>query len=93
VLRRTLRWIEDQTAFLTVLLVLATAFVYLIFEPGHWGRGSGVVSVAMLLAGLFRVTLPTSRAGMLAARGRWLDSLVYLALGGAILVVDIRLHS
>jgi hypothetical protein len=93
VLRRALRWIEEQIPFLVVLLVLATAFGYLIVEPGRWGRGSGVVGVAVLLAGLFRLTLPTSRAGMLAARGRWVDSVAYVALGGLILVVDIRLHS
>jgi hypothetical protein len=46
----------------------------------------------VLLAGLFRATLPTPRTGMLAVRGRWLDSLTYFALGGLILVVDIRLH-
>jgi Protein of unknown function (DUF3017) len=92
VLRRSLRWMEEQSAFLAVLLVLATAFIYLIVEPGRWGRGSGVVAVAVLLAGLLRTTLPTPRAGMLAVRGRWLDSLAYLALGGLILVVDIRLH-
>ena len=91
-LRRALRWIEDQLAFLVVLVILAAAFVYLILEPGRWGRGSGVVAVAVLLAAALRVTLSTHRAGMLAVRARWLDSVAYLALGGVILVVDIRLH-
>jgi hypothetical protein len=92
VLRRTLRWIEDQIPFLAVLLVLTVAFLYLIIAPGRWGRGSGAVSVAVLLAGVLRATLPTDRAGMLAVRGRWLDTLAYLVLGGLILAVDIRLH-
>jgi hypothetical protein len=92
VLRRALRWVEEQIAFLVVLLVLAAAFVYLIVEPGRWGRGSGVVAVAVLLAALLRATLSSPRAGMLAVRARWLDSLAYLVLGGLILGVDIRLH-
>ncbi|MFN2561162.1 MAG: DUF3017 domain-containing protein [Jatrophihabitans sp.] len=91
-LGRALRWIEEQLPFLVVLLVAGTAFVYLIFEPGRWGRGSGVVAVAVLLAGVLRATLPTPRAGMLAVRGRWVDTVAYLALGGVMLVVDIRLH-
>ena len=91
-LRRALRWVEEQSAFLVVLVVLGTAFVYLIVEPGRWGRGSGVVAVGVLLAALLRATLATPRAGMLAVRARWLDSLAYLVMGGLILGVDIRLH-
>jgi hypothetical protein len=92
VLGRALRWIVEQSAFLAVLVVLAAAFLYLIVDPGRWGRGSGGVSVAVLLAGLLRATLPTSRIGLLAVRARWVDTLSYLALGGLILAVDIRLH-
>jgi hypothetical protein len=48
--------------------------------------------VAVLLAGLLRAALPTSRIGLLAVRSRWADSVSYLVLGGVILAVDIRLH-
>jgi Protein of unknown function (DUF3017) len=92
VLLRAWRWVRSQVAFLTVLAVLAAAFLYLLFVPGRWGRVTGVVAVAMLLAGLLRVTLPTARAGLLAVRARWIDTVLYLALGGLILAVDIRLH-
>ena len=92
-LRSALRWINDQLAFLAVLVVLAAAFGYLIVEPGHWSRGSGVIALGVLLAGMLRTVLPTSRVGLLAVRSRWVDAALYLALGGLILAVDIRLHA
>jgi hypothetical protein len=93
VLTRALRWIVEQLAFLAVLVVLAAAFGYLIVEPGRWGRTSGVVAVAVLLAALLRAVLPGGRVGMLAVRSRWFDAACYLALGGVILAVDLRLHA
>lgn len=90
---RIRQWIVEQFAFVVVLSLLVAAFGYLIVEPGRWGRGSGVVSVAVLLAGVLRGVLPNGRAGLLAVRSRWIDAACYLALGGAILAVDIRLHS
>jgi hypothetical protein len=93
VLRAAWHWIVEQLAFLLVVVVLAAAFVYLIVESGRWGRSAGGVSVAVLLAGVLRLLLPTRHAGLLAVRSRWLDAACYLALGGVILAVDIRLHA
>jgi Protein of unknown function (DUF3017) len=93
VLRAALTWIVEQLAFLAVVAVLAAAFLYLIVQSGHWGRSAGVISVAVLLAGLLRLVLPTRHAGLLAVRSRLLDAACYLALGGVILAVDIRLHA
>jgi hypothetical protein len=92
VLNRAWQWILEQLAFLAVLVVLAAAFLYLIVEPNHWRRGSGVVAVAVLLAALLRAVLSPARAGLLAVRARWIDVLVYAAMGGVILGVAIRLH-
>ena len=92
-LNRALQWIRDQVAFLVVLLLLGVAFAYLIVDPDRWWRGSDVFSAGMLLAGLLRTVLPVRRVGLLAVRSRWLDVACYLALGGAILAVDIRLHT
>ena len=92
-LARAWRWILSQVAFLVVIAVLAAAFLYLLIVPGRWGRVSGVVAVAVLLAGAIRAALPTSRVGLLAVRARWIDAVLYLALGGLILAVDIRLHT
>jgi hypothetical protein len=89
---RIWRWIVEELAFLVVLCLLVAAFGYLIVEPGHWERGTGAVSVAVLVAGVLRGVLPNGRAGLLAVRSRWIDAACYLALGGAILAVDIRLH-
>jgi hypothetical protein len=92
VLKRARQWIVEQVPFLTVAGLLAAAFLYLIVEPAHWRRGSGALGVAILLAAALRAVLSTQRAGLLAVRARWLDVLAYLAMGGVILGVDIRLH-
>ena len=92
VLGRVGRWVVEQLPFLIVLVVLASAFGYLIIDPGRWSRVTGLVAVAVLLAGLARLVFPTERVGMLAVRGRILDTLSFLVLGGLILAVDIRLH-
>jgi Flp pilus assembly protein TadB len=93
VLRRAWQWTVEQLAFLAVLAVLAAAFVYLLVEPGHWRRGSGVVATATLLAAVLRAVLPPRRAGLLAVRARWIDVVVYALMGGVILGAAIRLHS
>jgi hypothetical protein len=91
-LGRAARWVTAQLAFLAVLAVLLAAFLYLVVAPGRWGRVSGIVAVAVLLAGLLRAVLPTPRVGLLAVRARWVDTVLYLVLGGLILGLDIRLH-
>ena len=92
-LGRALRWTGAQLAFLIVLVVLAVAFGYLLAAPHRTGRVTGLFAAAMLLAGLERAVLPTARVGLLAVRSRWVDVLLYLLFGGAILALDIRLHS
>jgi hypothetical protein len=92
VLGRAWRWITAQLAFLAVLAVLAAAFGYLILEPHRTARVAGLFAMSMLVAGTLRAALPTNRIGLLAVRGRWIDVVLYLALGGVILGLDIRLH-
>jgi hypothetical protein len=89
---RTGRRIRAQAPYLLVLLILVAAVGYLAMWPGHWRRGAGIIAAAALLAGLLRLVLPASRAGLLAVRGRLRDALCYLALGAVILTVEIRLH-
>jgi hypothetical protein len=93
VLGRAGRWVAAQLAFLAVVALLAAAFGYLVVEPGRWGRVSGLVAVAVLLAGLLRTAVPTAYVGLLAVRARWVDAVLYFALGGLILALDIRLHA
>ncbi|MDQ2748987.1 MAG: DUF3017 domain-containing protein [Actinomycetota bacterium] len=82
-----------QAPLLLVLAIVLGVVGYLVIAPGHWRRGTALVAGAMVLAGVLRLVLPRQHAGLLAARGRWLDSFCYLALGAAILVIDIRLRS
>jgi DUF3017 family protein len=93
VLGRALRWTGAQLAFLLVLAVLASAFAYLLAAPHRTGRVTGLFAAAMLLAGLERAVLPTARVGLLAVRARWVDVVLYLLIGGVILVLDLRLHA
>lgn len=48
---------------------------------GYWRTGGVVVGLGLLLGALLRASLPLSRAGLLAVRGRRLDTAVLLALG------------
>lgn len=82
-----------QAPLLAVLAIVLGAFVYLTVWPGHWRRGPAMIGIAMLLAGVLRLILPRHYAGLLASRGRWLDSFCFLALGAAILIIDIRLRN
>jgi hypothetical protein len=86
------RWLRDELPFTVVALVLVVSVLYLVVEPGHWGRSSGGVAVALLLAGVFRAVLPSRYAGLLTVRGRVADSVTCLVLGTAILVMVVRLH-
>lgn len=91
-LGRTGRWVREQLFFLLVLAGLITAFVYLLAEPRHGVRGTLAISLVTIVAGLLRLTLPSAYVGMLAVRGRWIDSGFSLVLGLLIFVVDIRLR-
>jgi hypothetical protein len=82
-----------QAPLLAVLALVFGVFVFLTIWPGHWRRGTAVIGIAMLLAGVLRLILPRQHAGLLASRGRWFDSFCFAALGAAILIIDIRLRN
>lgn len=85
--------IKAQAPFLVVFALVLAAFGYLLVQPGHWRRGTGILAVAMLLAAVLRLSLSRPRAGLLAVRARWLDATCYFVLGVLILIADIRLRS
>ena len=91
-LSRGYRWLRDEIAFVLVVLLVLSDVAYLYFFPGHWRRGTALMSIALLGGGVLRLVLPASRVGLLSVRGRWRDALCYLALGGVLLGVAIRLH-
>jgi hypothetical protein len=86
------RWIREQALFLLVLAVLLAGFAYLLIGPGHWRRSTFIMGAAMVLAALLRACLRPSRVGLLAVRARWIDTVLYVALGVVVLAVDLRLH-
>ncbi len=92
-LRRTARWIAEQFAFLLVLTALVVAFAFLLVRPEQWRVGAAIISASALLAALLRLVLPSSRIGMLAARGRVVDTAVFLTLGVLVLAADLRLRT
>ncbi len=90
---RLARLVRRESPTVAVLVVLAAAPVYVAASPGHWLRGSGIVALSCLLAGVLRLVLPQRRAGALVVRRRWWDVTCYLGLGVTILVVGVLLPS
>jgi hypothetical protein len=64
------------------LLVAATGLVVLTFY--NWRNGVLVFSAAVLLAGVLRVVLSDTAAGLLHVRGRMFDTALLLGVGLAI---------
>jgi hypothetical protein len=91
-LGRSYRWLRDEFAFVLVVAIVVAATAYMYIYHGHWRRGTAAMGVALVLAAFLRAVLPARHVGMLNVRGRWRDTLCYLALGVVILGVDIRLH-
>lgn len=91
-LTRAFRWLRTEAPFVLVVVLMLGAAGYLYIHPRHWRLGAGLMAVALLAGGLLRLVLPAPRVGLLAVRGRWRDALCYLALGGVILAVTIRLQ-
>ena len=89
---RARRWMREQAAFLVVAVGVTAGFLYLLVEPTHWRRGTGVISFALLIGAVLRLVLPGYVAGLLAVRSRGIDTALYLVLGGLIIAVDIRLN-
>jgi hypothetical protein len=89
---RAARWVRSELPFLLVIAAIVGAVMFLLISPGHWRRATLIIAIALLSAGFARVVLPDARVGSLAIRNRWWDALCYLAIGGVILAVDIRLH-
>lgn len=90
-LRSSRQWIGEQLAFLAVLAVLIAGFCYLISSPDHPIRGTLAIAASSLLAALLRAVLPSLSVGMLAVRGRVVDSFIYTLFGVLIVLTDIRL--
>jgi hypothetical protein len=87
-----LRWLRTELPFVIVVAIVVAAIVFLYVEPGHWRRGTSALALGVLVAGALRATLPSHRTGLLNVRNRVFDTICYLAMGGVVIAVDIRLH-
>lgn len=74
----------------TLVLVVAAIGVFRLVEY-HWREGSVLIAGALLLAAVFRALLPERTAGLLVVRGRPVDVLSYIALGGLMMFVALTL--
>jgi hypothetical protein len=75
--------------FLAVVVVVVIGLVRVLTQ--HWREGAALLGGALLLAALLRVLLPSERVGLLAIRSRPVDVLVYLAFGGALVVLALTI--
>jgi hypothetical protein len=80
-------FLKREWALGLVLVVLAVGLLTVAF--GYWRRGTECVGVAVILAMMLRLVLPTHAVGMLAVRGRIFDAVTMLLIGGAVIVLSI----
>jgi hypothetical protein len=81
-------WRGAVSEHLAYALVLAVGVIGIIrLVQYHWRQGAALLGAALLLAALFRALLPDRNAGLLAVRGRPVDVLSYVILGGCVLYV------
>ena len=80
-------FLKREWALGLVLVVLAVGLLTVAF--GYWRRGTEYVGVAVVLAMMLRLVLPTHAVGMLAVRGRIFDAVTMLLIGGAVVVFSI----
>ena len=72
-----------------LLVVLVVAVGFLLVAVHHWRRGLVIIGGGVGLAAVLRGVLPPRRAGLLAVRGRLLDTAVLGTLGVAIVLLAI----
>ena len=85
-------WLHEQAPFTVVAALMVVSVLYLVIWPDHWRRGVGIIGLATFVAGVLRLVLPNHRAGMLAVRARWFDTLCYFGLCVVIVGVALRLR-
>lgn len=74
-----------QWPLVMVLVTMAIGCVLVALD--HWRIGAIVLGAAVLGAGVLRAILPATVAGLLVVRTRWLDTLIMLGSGLAMVVL------
>ena len=69
------------------LVLAALAASLAVTASGHWRRGAFAIGCSVVLGGVLRAVLPNRTAGLLVVRSRWFDTVLLLAVGGAMLVL------
>ncbi|GAB2747214.1 DUF3017 domain-containing protein [Salinifilum aidingensis] len=73
---------REHLPFAFVALIALLGFLRVALQ--HWREGAALVSAALLVAAVLRVTVPEHRAGLLALRTRAVDVALYGGFGVAI---------
>ncbi len=72
-------WVPTHAPLVLVLLVVAAAFMRVLTE--HWREGALLLGGSLLVAAVLRAVLPRVKVGVLAVRGRTVDTISYTGLG------------
>lgn len=80
-----------ELPFGVVLLIELTAVLSVALAPQHWLRAVGGMTVGMLVAGFFRLTLSNEQAGLLRVRRRAFDVACYWGLAVLTFLVAVAL--
>ena len=83
---RHLTWVPPRLGVWWVV-ALGLGAGLLVMVLGHVRGGGFVFAGTLLVAGILRLVLPTSRAGGLAVRSRVVDAATYLGLGLALTAI------
>nr|WP_130345794.1 DUF3017 domain-containing protein [Herbihabitans rhizosphaerae] len=82
--------IAIHVPFLLVMIVVVIAIVRI--SQYHWRQGGTLIGAAMVLAAALRAILPSDRAGLIAVRGRAVDTLLYGGLGLVIVFIALSIE-
>jgi hypothetical protein len=80
-----------EIPFGVVLLIELVAVLAVALAPQHWLRAVGGMTLGMLVAGFFRLTLTDQQAGLLRVRRRTFDVTCYWGLAVLTMVVAVAL--
>jgi hypothetical protein len=84
------RW-RAERPLLTVVVLAVVSFALVMNH--RWRVGLILFGASLVLAGALRALLTDDRAGLLAVRGRLVDTLVMAVLGGTLIVLAQSLAS
>lgn len=70
-----------------MLVICGVGLGLIVIALHHFRWGSLAISLAVLLGALFRLVLPTRKAGLLAVRTRFIDVVTAGLIGGTLLVL------